>query len=150
MSILYLGGTIFIQEKFDELSVLETIEQERITYTRWLPSYASGCCAWRGLASFQNLVAPLSRHHRRPSFARTAPNIRREFVPSFTKPTLRLPRLRPDSRLSVPKTGHPRRHVGKPIWCRFLLRIASDDGREMPRGQEGEICVRTPLAIQGY
>jgi acyl-CoA synthetase (AMP-forming)/AMP-acid ligase II len=31
-----------------------------------------------------------------------------------------------------------------------LLKIAGDDHRELPRGQEGEICVRTPLAIQGY
>ena len=39
--------------------------------------------------------------------------------------------------------------VGKPIWC-VLVRIADDDGREVPRGEPGEICVRTPLAIQGY
>jgi fatty-acyl-CoA synthase len=39
--------------------------------------------------------------------------------------------------------------VGKPIWC-VLVRIADDDGRELPIGSEGEVCVRTPLAIQGY
>jgi len=39
--------------------------------------------------------------------------------------------------------------VGKPIWC-VLLRINDDDGAEVSLGQEGEICVRTPLAIQGY
>jgi fatty-acyl-CoA synthase len=39
--------------------------------------------------------------------------------------------------------------VGKPIWC-VLLKIAGDDDRELARGEEGEICVRTPLAIQGY
>jgi fatty-acyl-CoA synthase len=31
-----------------------------------------------------------------------------------------------------------------------LLRIADDDSREVPLGVEGEVCVRTPLAIQGY
>jgi acyl-CoA synthetase (AMP-forming)/AMP-acid ligase II len=30
------------------------------------------------------------------------------------------------------------------------VRIADDDGREVPLGSEGEVCVRTPLAIQGY
>ena len=39
--------------------------------------------------------------------------------------------------------------VGKPIWC-VLVRIADDNGHEVPRGESGEICVRTPLAIQGY
>ena len=32
----------------------------------------------------------------------------------------------------------------------MLVRIADDDGREVPLGSEGEVCVRTPLAIQGY
>ena len=39
--------------------------------------------------------------------------------------------------------------VGKPIWC-VLVRITGENEREVPRGEEGEICVRTPLAIQGY
>ncbi|MGH7486908.1 MAG: class I adenylate-forming enzyme family protein, partial [bacterium] len=39
--------------------------------------------------------------------------------------------------------------VGKPIWC-VLLKIAGADGCDMPPGAHGEICVRTPLAIQGY
>ena len=38
MSILYLGGTIFIQEKFDATLFLETIEREKITYTMLVPT----------------------------------------------------------------------------------------------------------------
>src|SRR6185503_10481836 len=38
MSILYLGGTIFIQEKFDVNLFLETIEREKITYTMLVPT----------------------------------------------------------------------------------------------------------------
>jgi fatty-acyl-CoA synthase len=38
MSILYLGGTIFIQEKFDATVFLETIEREKITYTMLVPT----------------------------------------------------------------------------------------------------------------
>ena len=30
-----------------------------------------------------------------------------------------------------------------------MLKIAGEDQEELPRGEEGEICVRTPLAIQG-
>jgi len=30
------------------------------------------------------------------------------------------------------------------------VRVADDDCREVPRGSESEVCVRTPLAIQGY
>jgi len=38
MSILYLGGTIFIQEKFDAETFLQTIEEEKITYTMLVPT----------------------------------------------------------------------------------------------------------------
>jgi len=37
MSMLYLGGTIFIQEKFEAERFLRTIEQEKITYTMLVP-----------------------------------------------------------------------------------------------------------------
>src|SRR5262245_31279044 len=37
MSILYLGGTIFIHEKFDAESFLQTVEREKITYTMLVP-----------------------------------------------------------------------------------------------------------------
>ena len=30
------------------------------------------------------------------------------------------------------------------------MRITDDAGREVPLGGEGEVCGRTPLAIQGY
>jgi len=38
MSILYLGGTIFIQEKFHANLFLETIDREKITYTMLVPT----------------------------------------------------------------------------------------------------------------
>jgi len=38
MSILYLGGTIFIDEKFDAERFLQTVEREQITYTMLVPT----------------------------------------------------------------------------------------------------------------
>jgi fatty-acyl-CoA synthase len=51
--------------------------------------------------------------------------------------------LSPEDRIAH---GHS---VGKPIWC-VRVKIADNDGRELPLGEEGEICLRTPFAIQGY
>jgi len=39
--------------------------------------------------------------------------------------------------------------VGRPIWC-ALLGIVDDEGNEVAPGERGEICVRSPLCIQGY
>jgi hypothetical protein len=95
MSILYLGGTIFIQEKFDELSVLETIEQERINLYHDGAGPMRAAAALRRARQFSNLVAPLSRHHRRPSFARDGAQ-HQEMNLSRPLRSLRFHRLRPD------------------------------------------------------
>lgn len=39
--------------------------------------------------------------------------------------------------------------VGKAFW-EAELKIADDDGKELPNGEVGEILVRTPLAFKGY
>jgi len=148
MSILYLGGTIFIQEKFDEKSVLETIERERITYTMTVPVLCERLLRCEDLGKFQTSslrYLGITGGHLSPELAR---NIRERICPELYEAYAstdcgQITAIGPDDWATRGDT------VGKPIWC-VLLRIAGDDGREMPRGQEGEICVRTPLAIQGY
>ena len=148
MSILYLGGTIFIQEKFDERSVLETIERERITYTMMVPVLCERLLRSDDLGKFQTSsirYLGITGGHLSPELAR---NIRKRICPDLYEAYAstdcgQITVIGPDDWATRGDT------VGKPIWC-VLLKIAGDDGREVARGQEGEICVRTPLAIQGY
>jgi fatty-acyl-CoA synthase len=148
MSILYLGGTIFIQEKFDEETVLETIERERITYTMLVPVLCERLLRYEGLSRFKTsslrYLGITGGHLSRE----LAYNIRQKLCPELYEAYAstdcgQITTIGPDD---WPTRGDT---VGKPIWC-VLLRITGDDGREVPRGEEGEICVRTPLAIQGY
>jgi len=53
MSILYLGGTIFIQEKFDATLFLETIEREKITYTMLVPTLCERLLRHKRLDDYQ-------------------------------------------------------------------------------------------------
>ena len=39
--------------------------------------------------------------------------------------------------------------VGRPVWS-TLVGVLDDEGNELPVGSEGEICVQSPLVIQGY
>jgi fatty-acyl-CoA synthase len=142
MSILYLGGTIFIQEKFDAERFLQTIEVQKITYTMLVPT----------------LCERLLRHQRLDDYQKSSLRYlgitgghlsgigrdRAAIVISLRSPAHRLRRSRPLAKtIKTPATP------SEPIWCVFV-RIADDDGREVPLGTEGEVCVRTPLAIQGY
>jgi acyl-CoA synthetase (AMP-forming)/AMP-acid ligase II len=148
MSILYLGGTIFIHEKFDAESFLQTVEREKITYTMLVPilcerllrherldRYPTSSLRYLGITG-GHLSQELARETRQRLCAGV-------FEAYASTDCGQITNIGGDDWENHGDT------VGKPIWC-VLVRIADDDGREMPLGAEGEVCVRTPLAIQGY
>ena len=148
MSILYLGGTIFIEETFDEHTVLQTIEREHITYTMLVPLLCERLLRCRDLGRFKTSslrYLGITGGHLSAGLAR---NIRDNICPELYEAYAstdcgQITAIGPTDWETHGET------VGKPIWC-VLLRITGEDGREAALGEEGEICVRTPLAIQGY
>jgi fatty-acyl-CoA synthase len=148
MSILYLGGTIYIQEKFDEKTVLETIAREKITYTMMVPVLCERLLRFHALNREQTSslrYLGITGGHLAPELAR---EIRARICPELYEAYAstdcgQMTTIGPEDWAARGDT------VGKPIWC-VLLKIADDDGSELQVGEQGEICVRTPLAIQGY
>jgi fatty-acyl-CoA synthase len=148
MSILYLGGTIFIEEKFDEKTVLETVERERITYTMLVPVLCERLLRSEALGRFKTSslrYLGITGGHLSNALAQNIrENICRELYEAYASTDCgQITTIGPDDWDAHGDT------VGKPIWC-VLLRIDDGAGGEVARGEEGEICVRTPLAIQGY
>jgi acyl-CoA synthetase (AMP-forming)/AMP-acid ligase II len=148
MSILYLGGTIFIQEKFDAERVLQTIEQEKITYTMLVPILCERLLRHERLDRYQKSSlrylgitgGHLSKELAHETRQRLCAGV---FEAYASTDCGQITNIGGDDWDSHGDT------VGKPIWC-VLIRIADDDGRAVRVGSEGEVCVRTPLAIQGY
>jgi acyl-CoA synthetase (AMP-forming)/AMP-acid ligase II len=148
MSILYLGGTIFIQEKFDATLFLETIEAEKITYTMLVPTLCERLLRHERLDEYQKSSlrylgitgGHLSKEVARETRKRLCPHVTEAYASTDCG---QITTISGDDWDTHGDT------VGKPIWC-VLVRITDDDGREVPIGSEGEVCVRTPLAIQGY
>ena len=148
MAILYLGGTIVIHEKFDAGNFLQTIEREQITYTMLVPvlcerllrsehlnKYRTTSLRFLGITG-GHLSQELAREARR----RLSPGIFEAYASTDC------------GQITTVDAEDWETHgdtVGKPIWC-VLVRFADDDGKETARGEPGEICLRTPLAIQGY
>jgi fatty-acyl-CoA synthase len=148
MSILYLGGTILIEEKFDEQRTLEIIERERITYTMLVPLLCERLLRYDGLGRFKTSSLRYLGITGGHLPAELAQSIRTSICPELYEAYAstdcgQITTIGPDDWAAHGAT------VGRPIWC-VVLRIMDDHGREVPRGTEGEICVRTPLAIQGY
>jgi acyl-CoA synthetase (AMP-forming)/AMP-acid ligase II len=148
MSILYLGGTIFIQEKFDATLFLEAVQREEITYTMLVPTlcerllrdprldrHRTSSLRYLGITG-GHLSADLARETRKRLCADL-------FEAYASTDCGQITTIGGDDWDLHGET------VGKPIWC-VLVGIIDEDGREVPVGKEGEVCVRTPLAIQGY
>jgi fatty-acyl-CoA synthase len=148
MGMLYLGGTVFIQEKFDEERFLSTVDEEQITYTILVPTLCHRLLRYPNLDKFARSTlrylgitgGHLSREVANKVMERICPHLYEAYASTDCG---QITIIGPEDRDTAAES------VGKPIWC-VLLKIAGDDQGELPRGQEGEICVRTPLAIQGY
>ena len=148
MGMLYLGGTVFIQEKFDEEKFLSTLEEEQITYTILVPTLCHRLLRYPNLDKFAKSTlrylgitgGHLSREVANKVMERICPHLYEAYASTDCG---QITIIGPEDRDSAAES------VGKPIWC-VLLKIAGEDQQELPRGEEGEICVRTPLAIQGY
>jgi acyl-CoA synthetase (AMP-forming)/AMP-acid ligase II len=148
MAILYLGGTIVIHEKFDAENFLQTIGREEITYTMLVPVLCERLLRSEHLSKFRptslrflgitggHLSSELAKEARQ----RLSPGIFEAYASTdcgqITTVDAEDWEIHGDS-------------VGKPIWC-VLVRFTDDQGKETPPGEPGEICLRTPLAIQGY
>ncbi len=148
IGILYLGGTVHIQDRFDEAAFLNTIEQERITYTMMVPTICDRLLRYGNLekcrTSSLDYIGITGGHLTREAaeglMEKLNPNVYQAYA-STDCGVISL--LTPEEVAAHSDT------VGRPIWC-VLLRLENENGNEVPVGTEGEICVRSPLAIQGY
>lgn len=148
MGVLYLGGTVYIREKFDEEDFLCAIQQQRISYTILVPTLCERLLRYPRLGDFDTASlrylgitgGHLSRETADEVMARICPYLHEAYASTDCG---QITIIGPEDRTSRPES------VGKPIWC-VLLKIADENDQELPRGAAGEICVRSPLAIQGY
>jgi fatty-acyl-CoA synthase len=137
-----------VHERFNEEKFLSTVQNERITYTMLVPTLCHRLLRYPDLDKFDRSTlrylgitgGHLSRDLANEVMKRICPHLYEAYASTDCG---QITIIGPEDRDIAPES------VGKPIWC-VLLKVAGDDQRELPRGQEGEICVRTPLAIQGY
>ena len=145
---LYLGATVFIHERFSEEHFLTTVEAEKITYTMLVPTLCRRLLKYprldnRDTSSLQFIGITgghLSPGEARDMIARVCSEIHESYASTDCGQVTALTR---EDRQSHGDS------VGRPIWC-VLLRIIDDEGKEVSPGEPGEICVRSPLSVQGY
>jgi fatty-acyl-CoA synthase len=148
MSLLYLGATLFLFDRFNEDAFVETLEREHITYTILVPALCQRLLRHPRLASIDksslsyvgitggHLTAQLAQD----IMAKLSPYVYEAYASTDCG---QITILKPEDRAAHGDT------VGQTIWA-VLVKILDDDCGEVPAGEAGEICLRSPMAIQGY
>ncbi|WP_335934780.1 class I adenylate-forming enzyme family protein [Streptomyces sp. PTD5-9] len=147
------GATSVLMSRFDEQSVAETMERERVTNTFLVPNMISRLVrsgafespgVRRGFTALHS-GAGLLRHADKEALAELLPGLSLYFRYGLTEAGPMVTRLRPADIM--------RRDLEGSIGREYLLaeaQVQDDEGRELPPGELGEICVRGPGLMTGY
>lgn len=147
MPALYLGCTYVLMERFDPVEFIETIERERVTHVKMVPSQivamlnAPNFSAAK-LASVQMLGsvgAPLHREHKERLLA-ALPDVFYELY-GLTEGVMTI-LDRADVARKMGSVGSTPPFMD--------LRVVGEDGRDLPPRAVGEIVGRTPMLMPGY
>lgn len=147
LPVLFSGGTCVVLPSFSPQGFLNTVAAERITHSFMVPAQyiavlADPACAGADTSSLQSLLcagSPLRRDTKRAVLERFGPILTElygfsEGFGAMLKPHQHAARF--DS-------------VGRPV-LGFDVRILSDDGRELPPGEVGEIAGYGAGMMRGY
>jgi long-chain acyl-CoA synthetase len=147
MPALFLGTTYVLLSRFDPVEFIETVAREGVTHVMMVPSQivavmnAPNFSATK-LASLEMLGsvgAPLHREHKERLTA-ALPNVFYELY-GLTEGVITI--------LDKHDVARKAQSVGASTPF-FEMRIMSEDGRDLPAGEVGEIVGRSPLLMPGY
>ena len=148
MSLLYLGGTLFLLDKYNDDTFVDILERERITYTILVPALCQRLLRHPELERIDKSslsYVGITGGHLTPGLAQAvgeklSPHVYEAYASTDCG---QIAILKPEDRARHSDT------VGQTIWA-VLIKILGDDCRGVPAGERGEICLRSPMAIQGY
>lgn len=145
---LHAGATVVLHAKFDPKATIDAIERERITLAVLVPAQLTALMEsprW-GSADFSRLrmivtgSTIVSEAFVRKVGARGVPVVQ-VYGSTETCPIASYVRAE-DAERKAGSAGLPALHCD--------LRVVDDEGRELPRGGDGEILVRGPNVMTGY
>ena len=142
------GSTVVLMEKFDARDYLGLVERERITHTMLVPVQYKRIM---DVADFDQFDLASMR----VKFSTSAPlraDVKADVLARFPGKLVEYYGLTEGGGVSVlvadeqPDKLHT---VGKPV-PNCDIRLIYENGREVPEGQVGEICGRSPTMMAGY
>src|SRR3954469_6986377 len=148
--VVVKGGEMIVLAKFDPAEVLKTIEEQKITATMLVPSMIYALMDHpdshtRDLSSLETVyygASAMNPVRLKEGIARFGPIFAQYYGQSEAPMVITY----------LAKADHDEKRLtscGRPtLFCRVAL--LGDDGKPVPQGEVGEICVSGPLLSGGY
>ncbi len=149
-TFVHVAGTIVMMKEFKAADFLALVESEHVTHTLMVPAMYKLC-----------LMTPAIAEHDLGSWRVGGYGGAPMPVATIDALARRLPRLglvnaygatETTSPATMMPSGRTRAHadtVGVPLPCAEVL-VMDDEGREVPRGQPGELWIGGPMVVPGY
>lgn len=150
LTSINVAGTLVIMPAFKAADFLTLAVRERVTYSLMVPAMYNLCLlqpdferhdlsAWR-IAGFGGAPMPEATIKR---LAKALPKLNLCNAYGSTETTSPATMFPPGSPADKINT------VGRPVTGAHII-IADDDGREVPRGQDGELLIAGAMVVPGY
>lgn len=150
MVMVRVAGTLLVTPAFKAADFLTFAERERMTFTIMVPAMYNLCLlqdrfgqcdlsAWR-VGAYGGAPMPTATID---ALARRLPGLVLMNAYGATETTS------PSTLMPPGQTDGHRDSVGRTVQCGHIV-IMGEDGREVPRGETGEIWISGPMVVKGY
>lgn len=147
LTLLYKGGTVIINNRFDPVQVLKTIDQEKITCMFMVPAMWLAVTQVSGFDKYSLRSLRFSISAGAPCPTTVIKLLQRKGVPIIQ--AFGLSEVAPVAILSIQDAGRKIGSVGKPAFY-VDVRIVNESGHEACVGEVGELMVKAPNVMIGY
>ncbi|WP_205473629.1 class I adenylate-forming enzyme family protein [Nocardioides sp. SYSU D00038] len=150
------GATVLVEDRFDVESVLDRIEQDRVSYLFLVPTMiyrlldavvSRGDFDGTSLRTILYGAAPITRDRLEQGLRLLGPVFMQLYAQSEA-PNF-LTRLRRDDHRLDAEGGHRLTSCGQPV-VMAEVRVRASDGSTCAPGEVGEVTARTPYTMEGY
>ncbi len=150
LPFLHAGGAVVTVAEFKRRRFLELAQEERITHALLVPAMYNLCLLEPDLAAFNLSSWRIGAFGGAPMPGPTAARFAQAF------PGLQLRDCYGATETASPATitplgqgGDRAGSVGRAVPCGELV-VMGDDGREVARGEQGELWIAGPMVVPGY
>lgn len=145
-----VAGKIVMQRGFKARRLLELAQAERMTFAIMVPAMYKLCLMEPDFASFDLSSWRVGAYGGAPMAEATIDTLAKE-APQLTLVNIYGSTETTSPAVMMPLGEGPARpdQVGRPLPYADVV-IMDDDGRERPRGEQGEIWIAGPMTVPGY